>query len=65
VQPELNRLWWSDKGYNTKGTKLVPTLLLGAGVRFGNVFMMIKYDVVQDYHSPYGTNLFYGIGVVF
>jgi hypothetical protein len=64
VQPEINRVWWSDN-YGNDGTALVPTLILGAGVRFGNVFMMLQYDVVQNKYSPYGSNIFYSIGVVF
>lgn len=65
VQPEINRVWWSNKKYNTNGTKLVPALLVGAGVRLGNVFMMLEYDAVQNEYSPYGQSIFYAVGVVF
>jgi len=65
VQPEINRVWISDKIYNENYTELVPVILVGAGVRMGNVFMMLQYDIVQNGYSPYGQSIFYSVGVVF
>lgn len=65
VQPEINRVWWSDKYYGSNGTELVPAVLLGAGVRFGNIFIMLQYDIVQNDFSPYGNNIVYSVGVIF
>ncbi|MCL2597302.1 MAG: hypothetical protein FWD66_06540 [Paludibacter sp.] len=65
MQPEVNRVWWSNKNSGNNGTEFVPALLVGAGVRISNVFMMLEYDVVQNEYSPYGQTIFYAVGVVF
>ncbi|HCO68406.1 MAG TPA: hypothetical protein DIT04_11710 [Dysgonomonas sp.] len=66
VQPEANRMWLTQepKGNGEKYTenKFVPSVTVGAGVRFGPMMAMIKYDVVQDKFSPYGNSIFYSIG---
>ncbi|MDR1652478.1 MAG: hypothetical protein LBS01_02280 [Prevotellaceae bacterium] len=63
VQPEINRLWRSYDGQS--GTELVPVLIVGAGVRLSNVFMMLQYDIVQSDYSPYSRSIFYSIGFAF
>ncbi|MDR2824082.1 MAG: hypothetical protein LBB41_02655 [Prevotellaceae bacterium] len=63
VQPEINRLWWSSDGVS--GTELVPALIVGAGVRLSNVYMMLQYDVIQSDYSPYSRSIFYSIGFAF
>lgn len=67
VQPEASRMWRSTGILSNKvrETKFVPSVLIGAGVRFGPVTAMIQYDVVQDKDSPYSDNLFYSVGYTF
>lgn len=68
VQPEinlLNRKTTSPSGQKFSDSKVVPSLIVGAGVRVGPIQVMLNYDVVQNDNSPYGTNLFYGVGFVF
>lgn len=69
AQPEFNYLWASSKGDVTgkfnKRHALVPSFILGAGLRFGNAHAMIYYDMVQDVNSPYSSGVFYGISVYF
>lgn len=67
VRPEISRMWQNIE-YNRTSTsysKFVPSVVLGAGVRFGPLMAQIKYDVVQDDYSPYGNNIFYSIGYTF
>lgn len=69
IQPEANRMWLTSepKGIGEKYTenKFVPSVIVGAGVRFGPMSAMIKYDVAQDDFSPYGNSIFYSIGYMF
>lgn len=69
VQPEVNRMWKSVKNLRT-GDKsntndVIPTCLVGAGIRMGPVTAMLQYDLVQNDNSPYGTRIFYSVGYTF
>lgn len=63
VQPEISRVWYKLDGYSDSG--VAPTCLIGGGVRYGGVILMLQYDVVQDKYSPYGNNLIYTAGFCF
>lgn len=67
VMPEISRMWQTYEYRGSKETysKFVPSVVVGAGVRFGPITAQIKYDVVQDDYSPYGNRLFYSIGYIF
>lgn len=69
VQPEMNRMWRTieNKASHTKSKeeKFVPVLLVGGGLRLGQVTAMIQYDLAQDKNSPYGNRLFYNVGYTF
>jgi hypothetical protein len=69
LQPEINRVWQrvenSSTGVTAKDEKFVPVLLAGAGIRMGPVTFMLQYDLIQNDRSPYGKNIFYGMGYVF
>ncbi|MDD4728146.1 MAG: hypothetical protein PHN55_05280 [Dysgonamonadaceae bacterium] len=68
LQPELNYIWRSSKdniGEFNKTDVLVPSVVIGAGLRFGRAHAMLYYDLVQDTNSPYSSGLFYGISVYF
>jgi len=69
VQPEANRMWLTEEADRGGGkyteNKFVPSVTVGAGVRFGPMMAMIKYDIVQDKFSPYGNNIFYSVGFGF
>ena len=69
VQPEFNYIWASSEGdvsgtYN-KRKALVPSVVVGAGLRLGSAHAMIYYDLVQDVNSPYSSGVFYGVSVYF
>lgn len=68
VQPEANYIWSSSNGgagSNYKRDVLVPSVLVGAGLRFGSAHAMLYYDLVQDIDSPYTSGVFYGVSVYF
>lgn len=68
AQPELNYIWKSSKdmeGSYNKTDVLVPSVIIGAGLRLGNTHAMIYYDVVQDANSPYTSGVFYGVSLYF
>lgn len=69
LQPEMTRMWRSVENRTTgdkvKNDKLIPTCLVGAGLRFGPVTAMLKYDLAQHDDSPYGDKLFYSVGYTF
>lgn len=66
IQPEVARMWNTIKIDETseqhKDSKVVPSIILGGGLRLGPVTAMIKYDVAQNSYSPYGKDIFYSIG---
>ena len=69
AQPEFNYIWAHSKG-NESGTfnkrnALVPSLVVGAGLRMGRAHAMLYYDLVQDVNSPYSSGMFYGVSVYF
>lgn len=67
VQPEISRMWQNEEysDLKIKYDKFVPSVVVGAGFRYGGMVAMLKYDVVQDDYSPYGSNIFYSVGFHF
>ena len=68
MQPEVNYIWRSSKdsqGEFNKRDVLVPSVIVGAGLRMGNAHAMIYYDLVQDVNTPYSSGIFYGVSVYF
>ncbi|MDH6358390.1 hypothetical protein [Parabacteroides sp. PF5-9] len=69
VQPEINRMWRSNTyrptGDKTKEEEMIPSFLVGAGVRVGPMRLMIQYDVAKNENSPYGNKIFYSVGYSF
>ncbi|MDR0349046.1 MAG: hypothetical protein LBH90_06095 [Tannerella sp.] len=70
AQPEINYMTRTvanpaSSQHNDKIEKVIPSFLIGAGVRLGPVVAMLQYDLVQDTYSPYGTRIFYSIGFSF
>ena len=66
VQPEVNYIWNSYRegaAVTYKKDVLVPSVVVGAGLRFGRAHAMLYYDLVQDIDSPYTSGLFYGVSV--
>jgi len=72
LQPGVDYMWASDtyaNGAKITLNKAIPTFVVGAGVRIpvgntGGMIMMLKYDLVQNEHSPYGNTVFYSVGYV-
>ena len=68
VQPEISRMWEKEtiRGQEPyKSNEFVPTVLVGAGLRYSGMIAMIQYDVVQDKNSPYGNTIVYTVGYSF
>lgn len=68
VQPEANYIWVSSKdaqGTFNKKDVMVPSVVVGAGLRLGRAHAMLYYDLVQDVDSPYTSGVFYGVSVYF
>ena len=69
LQPEVNHLWWTTEdqlaGGKNSGTDIVPSFIIGTGIRQQNVFAMIYYDVVHNKNSPYGSTIGYSVGFLF
>ena len=69
AQPEVNYIWSSlngdSSGQYNKQNVLVPSFVIGAGLRLGRAHAMLYYDLVQDVNSPYSSGLFYGVSVYF
>lgn len=69
IQPEANYIWSRYKGGNSgdfdKSDVLVPSVVVGAGLKLGQAHAMLYYDLVQDVNSPYSSGIFYGVSVYF
>lgn len=68
IQPEANYIWTSSKdaqGTYNKRDVLVPSAVIGAGLRLGQAHAMLYYDLIQDVNSPYTSGVFYGVSVYF
>ena len=68
VRPEVNYIWnsYKDNASSTyKRDVFVPSVVVGAGLRFGQAHAMLYYDLVQDADSPYTSGVFYGVSVYF
>ena len=69
LQPEANYIWSSLKGDLTgvidKRNVLVPSVVVGAGLKLGPAHAMLYYDLVQDVNSPYSSGIFYGVSIYF
>ena len=68
MRPEINYIWNSYKegeAVTYKKDVLVPSVVVGAGLRLGQAHAMLYYDWVQDINSPYTSGVFYGVSVYF
>ncbi len=69
IQPEANYIWSRYKGGSSgdfdKSDVLVPSVVVGAGLKLGPAHAMLYYDLVQDVNSPYSSGIFYGVSIYF
>jgi len=69
VQPEIDHVWWTTRdnfsGEKNSGTGFVPSLIVGAGFWYQNMYAMLFYDVIQNQRSPYGNTIGYSVGFAF
>ncbi|MFR9166498.1 MAG: hypothetical protein ACLVKO_09890 [Dysgonomonas sp.] len=71
VRPEIIRMWETTKvttnreEHKYNENKFVPAVTIGAGVRFKPFSFTLNYDLVQNDNSPYGDNIYFGIGLWF
>lgn len=69
IQPEVSRMWKTveNRQNHTKNSvdKMIPSCIVGAGLRLGAVTAMLKYDLAQNVDSPYGSRIFYSVGYTF
>ncbi len=67
LQPEFNYLTYKESYYTGgaptyKFTRVVPSLLVGAGANLNGVLIGVFYDAAQDVYSPYGGHAFLSFG---
>lgn len=69
AQPEANYIWSSYKGDRSgkfdERNVLVPSVVVGVGLRLGPAHTMLYYDLLQDVNSPYSSEIFYGVSIFF
>lgn len=69
AQPEINQLWSNytneASGVTRSTSGLVPSLLVGAGLRAGRSHITLNYDLAQHTNSPYPGGFFLGISAFF
>ena len=69
AQPEANYIWSHYKGDRSgkldNNEVLVPSFVVGAGLKLGPAHAMLYYDLVQDINSPYPSGIYYGVSVYF
>lgn len=69
AQPEVNYIWSKLKGDVSgnyyKENVIVPSFIIGAGLRLGPAHAMLYYDLAQDVNSPYSSGIFYGVSIYF
>ncbi|MFA6701564.1 MAG: hypothetical protein WCR12_02070 [Dysgonamonadaceae bacterium] len=69
TQAELNYLWsnYSDNtsGITSRNQVLVPSIIVGGGLRFGRSHLTLNYDIIHSNYSPYPKGFFTGVSVFF
>lgn len=69
AQPEINHLWANltneVTGEKTKNSGVVPSLLVGGGLRLGRSHITLNYDLVQHTNSPHPKGWFFGFSTFF
>ncbi|MEA4917047.1 hypothetical protein [Proteiniphilum sp.] len=69
AQPEINYIWSTLKP-TTQGDTLtdkgmVPSLVVGAGLRLGRSHITLNYDLLQDVNSPHPEGFYVGVSAFF
>ncbi|WP_145996315.1 PorT family protein [Dysgonomonas massiliensis] len=64
VKPELMRTWYNQKlnGVKFSTEKLVPAVVVGAGVYLRPMMLLLNYELIQNDYSPYNDNVFFSVG---
>ena len=69
VHPETNYIWSAFTRESTKETTshsgLVPSLIVGAGVRLGRSHITLNYDLIQHDYSPHPSGIYLGVSAFF
>lgn len=69
VQPETNYIWSAIISESTSETTshsgLVPSLIVGAGLRLGRSHITLNYDLIQHADSPHPTGVYLGVSAFF
>ncbi|MGI6074244.1 MAG: hypothetical protein ACOYEA_06365 [Fermentimonas sp.] len=69
AQPELNYIWSTTKQFDTDQSEtvedLVPSLVIGAGLRLGGTHVTLNYDVIQNSRSPHPEGFYLGVSAFF
>ncbi|MDO5664944.1 MAG: hypothetical protein Q4G63_06785 [Bacteroidia bacterium] len=66
VQPELSYIWSTLK-YDSAGiddrkeSGLVPSFIVGGGLRLGGSHITLNYDLIRHSRSPYPSGFFLGV----
>ncbi len=69
VQPETNYIWSAITSESatetTSHSGLVPSLIVGAGLRLGRSHITLNYDLIQHADSPHPTGVYLGVSAFF
>lgn len=69
AQPEVNYIWAKLKNRHTEEITpengLVPSLVVGGGLRLGRSHITLNYDLVQHTRSPYPKGAYLGFSTFF
>ncbi|NMA75417.1 MAG: hypothetical protein GX963_14995 [Bacteroidales bacterium] len=67
VKPEIMRTWYSSE-YNGKkesNDKFVPAVVIGAGLYFRPIMLLLNYELIQNRYSSYSKNVFVSVSFIF
>ena len=69
AQPELNyiRSSLTDKSTGNENIKkgMVPSLVVGGGLRLGRSHITLNYDLIQHLNSPHPAGFYLGVSAFF
>lgn len=63
VKPEMMRTWYSNEynGEKVSDDKFVPAVVVGGGLYFRPVMLLLNYELIQNEYSSYSKNVFFSV----
>ncbi|NLZ72876.1 MAG: hypothetical protein GX905_03535 [Bacteroidales bacterium] len=67
VRPEIMRTWYSEKqnGIKESDDKFVPAVVIGGGLYFRPIMLLLNYELIQNEYSSYSKNVFLSVSFIF